>query len=141
MVIYYSLGGKTKTYAEKLADALGDKTFRLEGVSKSKNVVLAAFMGIVTGGKVKNLPAIEGENLYVCSPIWAAKPSPFVAYFLKNVNLSDKKVNFVFTCADADPAKYESELEETLSKYSGKVWVFCSQDMDAVDANVQSVVS
>jgi len=135
------LGGKTKTYAEKLAGALGDKAFRLEGVGKSKNVVLAAFTALVTGGKVKTLPVIEEDTLYICAPIWAGKPSPFVAYFLKKANVSDKKVHFVLTCADTDPAKYVSNLEDDLAKYGGKVWVFCSQDEGAVDANVRSVVS
>lgn len=139
MVIYYSLGGKTKTYAEKLADALGDKAFRLEGVSKSKNVVFAAFIALVTGGKVKTLPVIEDDTLYLCTPIWVGKPAPFVMYCLKKVNVSGKKIHFVLTCADADPAKYVSELEGSLAKYGGKVWVFCSQDEGAVDANVRSV--
>jgi len=105
MVVYYSLEGSTRIYAEILAELLGDEVFELREKSPRKGMfgkvsgVFEVFMG--TAAPLEQLPDIQaGKPVFLCSPIWAGAFPPAVAEFVKKADLQRKKVNVVLTCGN-----------------------------------------
>ena len=107
MIIYFSWKGYTRTYALELAALSNDTAFEL--VEKKKR---SRYLGLLAGGfqsvlrkeaEVTEIPDLDKVNeIYVCSPIWAAGITPATRYFINHAPLKSVKVNFLLTCAKID---------------------------------------
>lgn len=80
-VVYYSLGGKTKSYA--LAEASARKAVLIELTpEKEYNPFTAFFKGCPQAMKQKNVPLVyqpdlsEFERVVLMAPVWAGYPAP-----------------------------------------------------------------
>jgi len=83
-ILYYSLGGKTRAYAEKLAAEMGADIFEICEVKK-RNGFTALFPGLFQARGLKRtaiLPLDADLSLYseiiIMGPIWASHPAPAV---------------------------------------------------------------
>lgn len=83
-IFYYSLGGKTKAYAEKLAAETGAELFEIREVRK-RNGFTAFFPGVFQAGGFKHTPIIPPDadlsafdEIVLMAPIWAGHPAPAV---------------------------------------------------------------
>ena len=102
IIIYFSLTGNTQKLAMKIYEFLKSKNFdvslfkleRKEKCSFWKNCFYAIFKNII---KIEKVPDIENYDLiFIGTPVWAGKITPYVRSFIKNIELKDKKV-FLFT--------------------------------------------
>ena len=83
-ILYYSLSGKTKSYAEKLGAETGASVFEIREVKK-RNGFTAFFPGVFQAGGFKR-PAIEPlevdfqafDEIIILGPIWAGHPAPAI---------------------------------------------------------------
>ena len=83
-ILYYSLSGKTKAFAQKTAEAIGAELFEIHEVKK-RNGFTAFFPGVFQAGGLKRT-AIEPlsadldayDEIMVMGPIWAGHPAPAV---------------------------------------------------------------
>ena len=83
-ILYYSLSGKTKSYAEKLGAESGASLFEIHEVKK-RNGFTAFFPGVFQAGGFK-CPAIQPleidfqayDEIVIMGPIWAGKPAPAI---------------------------------------------------------------
>lgn len=105
MVVYYTLGGSTRIYAEILAELLNDEVFELRektphlGFVGKLRGVFEVFMG--TSASLEELPDIQaGKPIFICSPIWAGNFPPAITEFIKKTDLQRRKVNVVLTCSN-----------------------------------------
>jgi hypothetical protein len=102
MVVYFSWSGNTKAYAEELAKKIGLTTFRLKEKTEREgriSFIKGCFQGVMKKEtQVIEMPNISSYNeLFVCTPVWAAGPAPAIRYFLNNAEIKNKKINFLFT--------------------------------------------
>ena len=83
-ILYYSLSGKTKSYAEKLGAEPGASVFEIREI-KNRNGFTAFFPGVFQSGGFKrsaiqplelDLPAFD--EVVILGPIWAGKPAPAI---------------------------------------------------------------
>jgi len=83
-IFYYSLSGKTKAYAERMAKETGAELFEIKEERK-RNGFTAFFPGVFQAGGFKRSaikpPAVDfgmyGE-IVIMGPIWAGHPAPAV---------------------------------------------------------------
>ena len=115
LVVYYSRTGNARFAAETIAAEIGAD---IEEVidQKKRNGPL----GFLTGGsdarrgkETEISPTVKSPAEYdliiVGTPVWASRPSPAIATYLKKNNLSGKKVAFFFTRGGKKP----TALDET----------------------------
>ena len=83
-ILYYSLSGKTKAYAEKTAAETGAELFEVCEVKK-RNGFTAFFPGVFQAGGMKHTPIIPPEadlsaydEIVVMGPVWAGHAAPAV---------------------------------------------------------------
>ena len=83
-IFYYSLGGKTKAYAEKLAAEAGAEVFEIREVKK-RNGFTAFFPGVFQAGGFKRSAIVPPsadlaayDEIVIMGPIWAGHPAPAV---------------------------------------------------------------
>ena len=105
MVVYYSLGGSTRVYAEILAELLQCQVFELRekrprrGFFGKVSGVLDILIG--TSAPLEELPDIQAKGpIYICSPVWAGSFPPAITEFIRKTDLSRTKINVVLTCAN-----------------------------------------
>ena len=105
MVVYYSLEGRTRIYAETLAKLLNDEIFELRekrpriGLFGKIRGVVEILMG--TSAALEELPIIQpGKPVFICSPVWAGSIPPAIAEFIKKPDLERHKVNVIMTCGN-----------------------------------------
>jgi flavodoxin len=115
LVVYYSRTGNARFAAETIAAEIGAD---IEEVidQKKRNGPL----GFLTGGsdarrgkETEISPTVKSPAEYdliiVGTPVWAGRPSPAIATYLKKNNLSGKKVALFFTRGGKKP----TALDET----------------------------
>ena len=117
MIVYYSLNGTTKKYAELLGKAIKERIYRLEE-NKSTSIAVGALKAALgMSSKVKNIPHAHDESLiYILSPIWASNFHPAIQYYLKNTDLSGKKIVLIFTCRTANKDTYNEKISRTIDR-------------------------
>lgn len=102
IIVYFSQTGNTRKLAVKIYEILKSKNldvdlFEIEDKEKCcflKNCFNAIFEKIV---KIDKVPHIEKYDLiFIGTPIWAGKITPYIRSFLKDIELKNKKV-FLFT--------------------------------------------
>ena len=84
LILFYSLSGKTKAYAEKLAAETGASVHEI-CETKNRNGFTAFFPGVFQAGGFKR-SAIQPlevdfsafDEITILGPIWAGKPAPAV---------------------------------------------------------------
>jgi len=83
-ILYYSLSGKTRGFAEKTAAETGAELFEIRE-SKKRNGFTAFFPGVFQAGGLKRTEIIppaadlaEFDELIIMGPIWAGHPAPAV---------------------------------------------------------------
>ncbi len=134
MILYYTVGQKTKVFAEALAQGTGLKCYRLESKleKKSKFIfnILAGYLAVrAKEYPVDNMPKkIKVDEIYLCAPVWAGTIACPAWYFLNRADLKGRKVNILLTSASNDE-KYRAKVKD-LIKYidcvPGEVYGFAS---------------
>ncbi|XHH08235.1 MAG: flavodoxin family protein [Candidatus Bathyarchaeia archaeon] len=119
LVVYYSRTGKTRFVAETIASQLGAE---LEEIIDQKK--RSGSLGWIMAGKDasrKSLteisPATKSPKDYdlivIGTPIWAWSPTPAVRTYIKQNNLSGKKVALFYT-SDGDIRQAAQKTKELL---------------------------
>lgn len=105
IAVYFSLDGNAHDTAKKIAGLIGADLLRLEPVKaypKGKSKYFFGGMGAVFGAKPKLVPyrfcADDYDLLIIGTPIWAGNFTPPIKTFLREQNLSNKKVA-LYTCS------------------------------------------
>jgi flavodoxin len=105
LIVYYSYDGNCALVAERLAEALGADTLRLEIAEDKRRSGLAKY---VWGGKmvfshanpVLKPYAVKPENydlIVIGFPVWAGSPAPPLRSFLSETKLGGRKIA-LFCC-------------------------------------------
>ena len=83
-ILYYSLSGKTRAYAEKMAADTGAPAFEILEVKK-RNGFTAFFPGVFQAGGFKRsairpleIDFAAYEEIAILGPIWAGHPAPAI---------------------------------------------------------------
>ena len=117
MIVYYSLNGSTKKYADTLGKTIGESVHRLEEKKNASIAVGALKAALGMSSKVKNIPHTKDESIiYILSPIWASNFPPAIQYYLKNTDLSGKNIVLVFTCRTVNKDTYNEKISKTINK-------------------------
>ena len=154
MVIYYSWKGHTKVYARELAALSQDTAFELTEQKKRSGVwgfISGCYQGIAKKETpVTNMPDLSKANeIFVCSPIWAAGIAPAVRYFINHAELDGIKVNFLLTCSNI--SQHEDFRKSALDALSGTkaiqgaAYVFAGSmknepDIETVKSHIKKVI-
>ena len=84
VILYYSLSGKTKSCAEKMASEAGAELVRIQEV-KPHNGFTAFLPGVFQAGGLKRTPLepfgvdlAAFDEIVIMGPIWAGHPAPAV---------------------------------------------------------------
>ena len=84
VILYYSLSGKTKAYAEKLASETGAELVQILEMKK-RNGFTSFFPGVFQAGGMKRtaiqplgVSLADFDEIVIMGPIWAGKPAPAV---------------------------------------------------------------
>lgn len=117
MIVYYSLNGATKKYADTLGKMIGESVHRLVENKTASMAIGALKAALGMSSKVKSIPHIEdGSLIYILSPIWASNFHPAIQYYLKNTDLSGKKIVLIFTCRTANKDTYNEKISKTINR-------------------------
>lgn len=141
LFIYYSLTGNL----DKVAQVLKEKDIEIRKVEMKKKMPKSFFFRVLTGGFLSGINAksklkdydkdiISYDEIIIGSPIWNGRFSSPVNRLLKDLELDNKKLSFVFTSGSGEgkkaldkvnklypnskviflkePLKYENELEK-----------------------------
>lgn len=111
-VVFYSLEGHTKYLAEQLAERLGADLFQIHPKRKYPT---KGFLKFYRAGRDASLkwkvalqppvPVLESYGtVLICTPIWAETTSAPMYSFLRQADLTAKRVVFIATCSGG-PAK------------------------------------
>ena len=108
-----------------------------EGITKKKTKVVA-------------LPNIlKCDEIFICSPIWAAGPAPGIRCFLNETDLRNKKVNFLFTYGSmTEPNVFKKNTTALLMEKGciiGDMYAFVAKfkqqpDLETIKKNINEVV-
>lgn len=119
LVVYYTRTGKTRFVAETIAAELGAD---VEEIVDLKN--RQGKLGWLSGGRdasrkslteiapIKMAPA-DYDLIVIGTPIWAWSPTPAVRTYIKQNNLSGKKVALFYT-SDGDIKQADQKTRELL---------------------------
>ena len=105
LIVYYSLGGNTDFAAKRVAGAIGADTLRLEPVNAYPD---SGFRKFFWGGKsavMAETPALKPYSLRLADydrvvfgfPVWAGNVTPPIRSFVKENDLSGKRLA-AFAC-------------------------------------------
>ena len=111
LVVYYSLTGNTKLLAETIAGATNADLLGVKPVKElnPEGGMKYAWGGIqaIMGSKPKLEPFENNpqdyDMLFIGTPIWAWRHSPPINAFIKNQDLSGKKVALFSSTGDDSP--------------------------------------
>ena len=112
LFIYYSFTGN----GDIVADYLKDKGIDIRQVVRKKKLPKSFFWGVMTGGFLAGLnhkdklvgfdPNINGyDSIIIGSPIWNGRFSTPINTVLSELNLTNKKVTFVFCSGSGEGEK------------------------------------
>ncbi|MDN5333296.1 MAG: hypothetical protein PWP59_558 [Sphaerochaeta sp.] len=120
-VVYYSLEGHTKYLAEQLAERLGadlvpiqpKKTYPTKGFAKffcaGRDAILKWNIALQ-----QPLPELESyDTVVLCTPVWAGTTSAPVYSFLKQTDLSSKKLFLIATCRGGSTKRCFERMRKT----------------------------
>ena len=104
LFIYYSYTGN----CEKVKEAFEEKGFEIRKVIAKKHLPKSFFWGMMTGGflasinykdKLVNFDYVTDgyDDIVIASPIWNGRFCPVLNGVLNQMDLTGKKVTFVFT--------------------------------------------
>ncbi len=119
-VVYYSLEGNVKFVAEKIAGALGADIVPLVPVKAYPD---RGFSKFLWGGKaavMKDEPELEPYSfraedygtVILASPVWAGTFTPPLRTFLRDNDLSGKKIAVIASSTSGNGTKCIKQLEE-----------------------------
>lgn len=97
-VIYYSRSKNTKGFAKEIAKTVDADIFEVKPVKKySKNYLGACLQWITRHSnqeikEIKDLDLSKYDTIYIGTPVWYWTISPPIQTFLKNNDLSGKKI-------------------------------------------------
>ncbi|MHB8063191.1 MAG: flavodoxin family protein [Ruminiclostridium sp.] len=123
IVVYFSLEGHSKYTADKIAESLGADTLILEPVKDyPKGNVSKFFWGgksVVFGEKPKlaayDFSAINYDVIIIGTPVWAGSFTPPIKTFIRDNDLSNKKIA-LFACHSGGGAeKCFNKLKQELA--------------------------
>jgi flavodoxin len=103
LVVYYSRTGKTKFVAETIAAELGSETEEIidlknrEGKLGWMSATQDASRGKETHIAPTNKTPKDYDLLIIGTPVWAFNTTPAIRTYIKNNDLSGKKVALFFT--------------------------------------------
>ncbi|MCM8767264.1 MAG: NAD(P)H-dependent oxidoreductase [Candidatus Omnitrophica bacterium] len=129
IIVYFSLTGKTKKLAVNIYRFLKERNldvslFELEEKKKESNFFKNCIRAI-TGkdSEIEKIPNLENYDLiFIGTPIWVGRVTPYVKSFLESVELKDKKV-FLFTTYGSGFMKNKAmrKFIESIEMKEGKV--------------------
>ena len=113
LVVYYSRTGNARFVAETIAAEVGSDVEEVIDLKKRSGP-----LGFLSGGSdarrgkgTEISPSTKSTNIYdliiVGTPVWASRPSPAIATYLKKNDLSGKKVALFFTQGGKKPTAIE----------------------------------
>lgn len=128
IIIYFSLTGNTKRLAVKIYEILKERSIEVdlfELTSGKKRSFLINCFDALIGKKIhiEKIPPLENYDIvFIGSPVWAGKITPVVRSFLKEVNLSNKKI-FLFTTYGSGFGKSNAikDFEDNVKEKGGSV--------------------
>src|SRR5512139_2784525 len=104
LVVYYSRTGNAKFVAETLAVTIGADVEEVVDLKKR-----SGSLGFLLGGKdatqgketqigeTKHLPK-DYDLVILGAPVWASSSTPAIRTYIKNNDITNKKVALFFTC-------------------------------------------
>lgn len=122
IVVYFSLEGNTKYVADIIAEYIKADTLRLEPVKDYHRGNFSKFFwggkSVVFGEKPKlvsyNFDANKYDLIIIGTPVWAGSFTPPVKTFLRENDLSNKKIA-LYACNSGDDAeKCFSKLKQEI---------------------------
>ncbi len=113
LVVYYSRTGNARFVAETIAAEVGADVEEVLDLKKRSGP-----LGFLGGGSdarrgketeiSQNIKSPTGYDLIIVgTPVWASRPSPAIATYLRKNDLSGKKVALFFTQGGKKPAAVE----------------------------------
>ncbi|MFN3550468.1 MAG: flavodoxin family protein [Endomicrobiia bacterium] len=122
LIIYYSVSGKTKLVAEKIAEILSCETEEIVDLKNRKGLI-----GFLVSGydavkkKTTNIKQITKdlasyEHIILCFPVWASNVPPSIRTFLNNFKDKIKNISFVATMGFHGAEKMFKEIESIINK-------------------------
>jgi flavodoxin len=117
LVAYYSRTGNNKAIGEIIAQALSadiDEIIDKKNRKGKLNWIRAgrdSMAGKLTEIKFEKNPE-EYDTIIIGAPIWASRPIPALRTYLKQVNLSGKRVAFYICSASDDYIEMFPQLKE-----------------------------
>ena len=135
MILYYSRGNKTKTFAEVLGKVLQKDVYKLETSLDKKGdftfILKALYLTFSNKSEtIINMPKSIPNEIYICTPIWGGKIAAPIRFFLANAQLKDTVVNLLLT-ANIPLDKYKEEALNELNKTPcrpGNAYIFATSD-------------
>ena len=110
LIIFYSLSGNTKAYAEKKAKELGADIEEIIA-EKKPSMLSALFFGVSKASKRQKIPTkplraqvIDYDKVIIMSPIWASNPAPAINNIF-DLLPSGKKVELIMISAGGGSKK------------------------------------
>lgn len=122
IVVYFSLEGNSKYVADRIAEYVGADTLGLEPVKKYPTGNVSKFVwggkSVVFGDKPKLLPykfdAKDYDVIIIGTPVWAGTFAPPLKTFLREHDLSHKKVALYACCGGGSTEKCIDNLKKEL---------------------------
>ncbi|HOP25760.1 MAG TPA: flavodoxin [Candidatus Sabulitectum sp.] len=122
LVVYYSLEGNTKLVADAVANALEADTVRLVPADQPSASGAARYFWGGRAAIMKKAPKLEPlefipeeyDLVFLGTPVWAWTFAPPIRSFLRDHDLSGKKVA-LFCCHGGGPGKAIEKLESAVS--------------------------
>ena len=122
LIVYYSLEGNTRWAAEQMAARLGADTLRLVPRAAYPD---RGFKKFLFGGKsavMKETPELEPyevditqyERVILATPVWAGTLAPPLRTFLRQEDLSGKKIALAASSMGGSPGKTFEHLKALL---------------------------
>jgi flavodoxin len=120
LVVYYSRSGNTRFVAEKISQKIGGDIEEIIDKKRRKGP-----LGFLIGGfdatrgriteiaEIKKSP-IDYDLIVVGTPMWNKRITPAVRTYLKNNNLSKKKVALFCTSLGSQPDRVFKTLKEIM---------------------------
>ena len=115
LIIYYSLTGHVEQFVEKLEEATGFETLRLETVSKNqyKSVLryivggFQALTGYTPALKPISISLDAYDHFILVTPVWASTYVPAFNSLLDQYDFSHKKITIISSSKDPRTKVYE----------------------------------
>ena len=131
LFIYFSLTGN----CDLIADSLKEKGFETRKVEMKKRLPKSFFFSMMTGGFLAGLGiksrlkeydhSTEGyDEIVIGGPIWNGRLSSPLNRLLKDIDLNDKKVTFIFAAGSGEG---KHALKKVNKLYPGAECVFLKE--------------